>query len=85
MAGGSGCIYLVAPDAGFFGNKIVKSVLNFGIGWNEQQQIPHSQSDPGGFRENRETGVKHICRFRRGCKLAMEPSAHLHSSRLASW
>lgn len=52
-------MYLVAPDAGFFGNKIVKSILHFGICRDEQQQIPHTQRDPGGNRE-REEGEAHL-------------------------
>lgn len=26
--------YLVAPDAGFFGNKVVECILHFGVSWN---------------------------------------------------
>lgn len=50
---GGSRIYLVAPHAGFFGNKIVKGVLHFGICRNEQQQVPHAESDPGECRRNR--------------------------------
>ena len=38
--------YLVAPDAGFFGNKVIESVLHFRICWYQQQQLPHTKSDP---------------------------------------
>lgn len=48
-------MYLVAPDAGFFGNKVVKSILHFWICWNEQQQIPHPKSDPGDYKKNIKT------------------------------
>lgn len=44
-------MYLVAPDTGFFGNKIVESILHFWICWNQQQQLPHTKSDPGDYKK----------------------------------
>lgn len=85
MLSGGNCIYLVAPHAGFFGNEIVKSILHFRISWNEQQQVPHTKCDPGGFRRNRKNRVKRIRRFPPGCNIPFGLNVYLHSSRLASW
>ena len=41
-------LYLVAPDAGLFGDKVVQSILHLWICRDEQQQLPHTQSDPKG-------------------------------------
>lgn len=42
--------YLVAPDAGFFGNKVVESILHLRISWNQQKKLPHTKSDPIGHQ-----------------------------------
>lgn len=42
--------YLVAPDAGFFGDKVVESVLYFWVSWDQQQQFPHTNGDPVGSK-----------------------------------
>lgn len=44
-------MYLVAPDTGFFGDKVIKSILHLWICWNEKQQIPHTKRDPGGRKK----------------------------------
>lgn len=53
-----GLTYLVAPDAGFFGNKVVESILHFWIRWNQQQQLPHTKSDPGDYKKKKENMEK---------------------------
>lgn len=50
-------MYLMAPDAGFFRNKIVKSILNVWIGWNQQQQLSYAKSDPGGDKQIQTKGT----------------------------
>lgn len=49
----NGLMYLVTPDAGFFGNKVVESILHLWVCWNEQQQIPHTKSDPGDYEKDK--------------------------------
>ena len=44
--------YLVAPDTGFFGNKVVESILHFWVCWDQQQQLPHTKGDPEGNKNN---------------------------------
>lgn len=36
----------MAPDAGFFGNKVVEGILHFWICWDQQQQLSHTKSNP---------------------------------------
>lgn len=76
-------IYLVAPDTGFFGNKVVQSILHFRICWNEQQQIPHPKSDPGDFKKNKRTWKSTFTGDWGANPFRLY--VYLDSSRLASW
>ncbi len=44
--------YLVTPDAGLFGYKVIKSVLHLWVSRDKQQQLPDTQSYSGKEQED---------------------------------